>query len=162
MPALMSAFSASEYSSLSCQRMMCFTIIEILLLLTEILAALIVTSAQKLRKSFYLLTQRRDDIIKGKNGNELRRSAPGTQEIFGGLRAAPISAPQDCEEHQMKKHLAHLAAALAVTLLFGAAAGPLECGCGGTHGGLSWTQENTARGREPPEPELAGHGDRVR
>ena len=35
-----------------------------LLLLTEILAALIVTSAQKLCKSFYLPTQRRDDIIK--------------------------------------------------------------------------------------------------
>ena len=46
---------------------------KILLLLAEILAALIVTSAQKLRKSFYLPTQRRDDIIKGRNGEVVRR-----------------------------------------------------------------------------------------
>ena len=63
-----------------------------LLLLTEILTALIVTSAQKLRKSFYLLTQRRDDIIKGKNGNELRRSVPERKRFLmdcGPRRPAP-------------------------------------------------------------------------
>ena len=65
---------------------------KILLLLAEILAALIVTSAQKLRKSFYLLTQRRDDIIKGKNGNELRRSVPERKRFLvdcGPRRSAP-------------------------------------------------------------------------
>ena len=116
---------------------------KILLLLTEILAALIVTSAQKLCKSFYLPAQRRDDIIKGRNGEVVRRrTCSERQEIFGGLRAAPISAPQDCEEHRMKKHLAHLAAALAVTLLFGAAAGPLSAAAAAPTAILD--EENTA------------------
>mgnify|MGYP005902358725 CR=1 FL=1 len=68
---------------------------------------------------------------------------PGTQEIFGGLRAAPTSALQDCEEHQMKKHLAHLAAALAVTLLFGAAAGPLSAAAAAPTAAIL-NEENTA------------------
>ena len=117
---------------------------KILLLLTEILAALIVTSAQKLCKSFYLPTQRRDDIIKGRNGEVVRRrTCSERQEIFGGLRAAPTSAPQDCEEHRMKKHLAHLAAALAVTLLFGAAAGPLSAAAAAPTAAVL-DEENTA------------------
>ena len=117
---------------------------KILLLLAEILAALIVTSAQKLCKSFYLPTQRRDDIIKGRNGEVVRRrTCSERQEIFDGLRAAPTSAPQDCEEHRMKKHLAHLAAALAVTLLFGAAAGPLSAAAAAPTAAIL-DEENTA------------------
>ena len=117
---------------------------EFLLLLTEILAALIVTSAQKLCKSFYLPAQRRDDIIKGRNGEVVRRrTCSERQEIFGGLRAAPTSAPQDCEEHRMKKYLAHLAAALAVTLLFGAAAGPLSAAAAAPTAAVL-DEENTA------------------
>lgn len=64
-----------------------------LLLLTEILAALIVTSAQKLCKSFCLPGKGRDDIIEGKASRGRAASAPG--RTSGQLRAAPTGARQN-------------------------------------------------------------------